>query len=354
MEKCPQSPQTERNEQTTAATATLPTIVTLTNKENVDFHKNLQTIDKAEKSISLNSSIHPYIRRKRILTANALSNFNEKNFKLLEMLKKPSTNINYPRLEMKSIYANDDNQSRPFVNKNFVDIWKTATEASPHSIENSNSNFPPQPPSSPSPPLLQQILKQFPRTIVSTASPLPDRNHPITTNTIPQSLYEPLTFSLANRFSANDDYYQSMRERLFRYSASMRRPGQSTANGNIGTTALNSENDTFNAENETRNDADGNVNWYGEYGNGSVGATGNHGYKDISGLNSRNIRNRHYHYSPIAPDPFVQIMLSHYGKYFSRPQFWGLSGYGLYSFAAGNDLHNNLPNSRYKVQEDLD
>lgn len=33
---------------------------------------------------------------------------------------------------------------------------------------------------------------------------------------------------------------------------------------------------------------------------------------------------------------------------YAKPIHWGLSGYGLYSYSAGNDLHNNQPIGSYK------
>lgn len=53
-------------------------------------------------------------------------------------------------------------------------------------------------------------------------------------------------------------------------------------------------------------------------------------------------------------DPvLLQLMFTH-KSILPQPHFWGIRGYGLYSFAAGNDLHNNLPNGRYKVERDFD
>lgn len=54
-------------------------------------------------------------------------------------------------------------------------------------------------------------------------------------------------------------------------------------------------------------------------------------------------------------DPVVlQLMFTHHESILPQPHFWGIRGYGLYSFAAGNDLHNNLPNGGYKVERDFD
>lgn len=50
----------------------------------------------------------------------------------------------------------------------------------------------------------------------------------------------------------------------------------------------------------------------------------------------------------------LQLMLTHHESILPQPHFWGIRGYGLYSFAAGNDLHNNLPNGAYKVERDFD
>jgi hypothetical protein len=60
----------------------------------------------------------------------------------------------------------------------------------------------------------------------------------------------------------------------------------------------------------------------------------------------------HSYYKP--PNPLLQVMLSHYGRYLPIPQFWGVQGNGLYSYSAGNDLHNNGPNGAYKIVQDYD
>lgn len=55
------------------------------------------------------------------------------------------------------------------------------------------------------------------------------------------------------------------------------------------------------------------------------------------------------------PDPMIQVLLSHYGRYLPLNHFnGGLRGYGFYSYSAGNDYHNNLPSGGYKVVEDYD
>lgn len=56
------------------------------------------------------------------------------------------------------------------------------------------------------------------------------------------------------------------------------------------------------------------------------------------------------------PDPMLQVLLSHYGRYLPLNQYLdgGLREYGFYSYSAGNDYHNNLPNGGYKVEEDYD
>lgn len=62
----------------------------------------------------------------------------------------------------------------------------------------------------------------------------------------------------------------------------------------------------------------------------------------------------------VQQNPLLQILLaqnvenSHkflapFGKpRVFMPLYWGLSGYGLYSYSAGNDLHNNQPTGSYK------
>lgn len=55
------------------------------------------------------------------------------------------------------------------------------------------------------------------------------------------------------------------------------------------------------------------------------------------------------------PDPIIQVLLSHYGRYLTLNRFnGGLREYGFYSYSAGNDYHNNLPSGGYKVVEDYD
>lgn len=86
----------------------------------------------------------------------------------------------------------------------------------------------------------------------------------------------------------------------------------------------------------------------------------------------RLIEDRHRNYYTIRSNPFssgeygfwdgqhksldpvlLQLMFTH-ESILPQPHFWGIRGYGLYSFAAGNDLHNNLPNGGYKVERDFD
>lgn len=72
-------------------------------------------------------------------------------------------------------------------------------------------------------------------------------------------------------------------------------------------------------------------------------------------------RNRHH--QPIhgysiydrhpPPDPHIQILLSHYGKYLPGSHYWS-GGYGFYSYSAGNDYHNNLPIGEYKRTSEHD
>lgn len=58
-------------------------------------------------------------------------------------------------------------------------------------------------------------------------------------------------------------------------------------------------------------------------------------------------------HKPLDP-VMLQLMFTHHESILPQPHFWGIRGYGLYSFAAGNDLHNNLPNGGYKVERDFD
>jgi hypothetical protein len=66
-------------------------------------------------------------------------------------------------------------------------------------------------------------------------------------------------------------------------------------------------------------------------------------------LNKLGIRSYHQ-----PPNPVLQVLLSHYGKYLPTPHFWGVQGNGLYGYSAGNDLHNNAPNGAYKIVQDYD
>ena len=60
----------------------------------------------------------------------------------------------------------------------------------------------------------------------------------------------------------------------------------------------------------------------------------------------------------IEPNPLLQLLLAHNGRGVPKnqserprrvmPLYWGLAGYGLYSYSAGNDLHNNQPIGVYK------
>lgn len=51
---------------------------------------------------------------------------------------------------------------------------------------------------------------------------------------------------------------------------------------------------------------------------------------------SKNLENSHKFMSPFGEPKALM------------PLYWGLSGYGHYSYAAGNDLHNNQPIGNYK------
>lgn len=51
----------------------------------------------------------------------------------------------------------------------------------------------------------------------------------------------------------------------------------------------------------------------------------------------------------LPPDPYVALLLSHYGKYIARP---GAFGHGLYAYSAANNIHNTKPFGSYKIVED--
>jgi len=76
-----------------------------------------------------------------------------------------------------------------------------------------------------------------------------------------------------------------------------------------------------------------------------------HYYGPTKKRNFNKLGIRSYHQ---PPNPVLQVLLSHYGKYLPAPQIWGVQGNGLYSYSAGNDLHNNAPNGAYKIVQDYD
>nr|CAH7721192.1 unnamed protein product [Callosobruchus chinensis] len=65
-----------------------------------------------------------------------------------------------------------------------------------------------------------------------------------------------------------------------------------------------------------------------------------------------------YNHPELPPlNPFIQLLLSHYGRYLGHTQgkneaSW--SGRGLYGYAAANNIHNNKPFGAYKIYEDAD
>lgn len=72
----------------------------------------------------------------------------------------------------------------------------------------------------------------------------------------------------------------------------------------------------------------------------------------ISTLLSRDSRPKPVAYNTpehLPPDPYVALLLSHYGRYIPRP---GISGHGLYGYTAANNIHNTKPFGSYKIYED--
>lgn len=49
------------------------------------------------------------------------------------------------------------------------------------------------------------------------------------------------------------------------------------------------------------------------------------------------------------PNPYVALLLSHYGRYIPRP---GIFGHGLYGYSAANNIHNTRPFGSYKIYDD--
>lgn len=56
------------------------------------------------------------------------------------------------------------------------------------------------------------------------------------------------------------------------------------------------------------------------------------------------------HNSPEQPaaDPFLALLLSHYGRYIPRPGHYD----GLYGYNAANNIHNTKPFGSYKIYDD--
>ncbi|CAH1976888.1 unnamed protein product [Acanthoscelides obtectus] len=65
-----------------------------------------------------------------------------------------------------------------------------------------------------------------------------------------------------------------------------------------------------------------------------------------------------YNHPELPPlNPYIQLLLSHYGRYLGHTQGkhegFG-SARGLYGYTAVNNIHNNKPFGAYKIYEDAD
>ncbi|XP_017770270.1 PREDICTED: uncharacterized protein LOC108557997, partial [Nicrophorus vespilloides] len=57
----------------------------------------------------------------------------------------------------------------------------------------------------------------------------------------------------------------------------------------------------------------------------------------------------HAQHLPI--NPYVALLLSHYGRYLNLPP--NRTSKGIYGYTASNNYHNNKPFGAYKIQEDV-
>ncbi|KAK9738870.1 hypothetical protein QE152_g9451 [Popillia japonica] len=53
-------------------------------------------------------------------------------------------------------------------------------------------------------------------------------------------------------------------------------------------------------------------------------------------------------------NPYVALLLSHYGRYIPLSSGSSSSGRGIYGYTAANNYHNNLPFGSYKIHTDRD
>lgn len=73
---------------------------------------------------------------------------------------------------------------------------------------------------------------------------------------------------------------------------------------------------------------------------------------DFRGLSSFNPGYNSLDHSP--PDPYVALLLSHYGRYLPAGNILTTQYRNLYSYLAANNIHNNKPFGAYKIYEDAD
>lgn len=73
---------------------------------------------------------------------------------------------------------------------------------------------------------------------------------------------------------------------------------------------------------------------------------------DFKGLSSFNPGYNSLDHLP--PDPYVALLLSHYGRYLPAGNILTTQYRNLYSYLAANNIHNNKPFGAYKIYEDAD
>lgn len=73
---------------------------------------------------------------------------------------------------------------------------------------------------------------------------------------------------------------------------------------------------------------------------------------DFKGLSSFNPGYNSLDHLP--PDPYVALLLSHYGRYLPAGNVLTTQYRNLYSYLAANNIHNNKPFGAYKIYEDAD
>lgn len=58
------------------------------------------------------------------------------------------------------------------------------------------------------------------------------------------------------------------------------------------------------------------------------------------------------HPAHLPINPYVALLLSHYGRYIQPAAILGRHQRGIYGYAAANNYHNNKPFGSYKIYED--